>query len=174
MGSVLLEIPPRELPEPRLVTEPPLHYREVRSGYRPSWSLACSFFAHLFAFVVVITLSLLPVVVQPAHVNQEKKLEVLRSSEILYLPTLGGGSEGVGRSGGAAGSGGPSSSGLRARSQRGFAYPGPQPVVSNPPHATLGIQTVLQPSVPNPKISHRYLPLPNIVRPAPPADAPSQ
>jgi hypothetical protein len=97
------------------------------------------------------------------------------SADVMYLPTLGGGSEGGGHEGGGSSQAPEVPSGLRARSRRGFAYPGPQPMVSNPPRATLGIQTILQPSLKELPLTKRYLPLPNIVRPAaPPAPAPSQ
>jgi len=89
-----------------------------------------------------------------------------RSARVLYLPVLGGGSEGGGRAGGGSGHTAKKSSGLRARSRRGFAYRGPQPMVSNPPRATLGIQTILQSALKNPRLLKQLLPLPNIVRPA--------
>jgi hypothetical protein len=86
--------------------------------------------------------------------------------QALYLPVLGGGSEGTGKEGGGSGSEQKLSSGVRARSRRGFAYPGPQPMVSDPPQATLGIQTILQPELKNPPLLRQYLELPNIARPA--------
>jgi len=79
---------------------------------------------------------------------------------------LGGGSTGAGERGGGSGKKAKPSYGLRARSQKGFAYRGNQPLVSDPPAAELGIQTILQPALKNPPRLHEYLPLPNIVRPA--------
>jgi hypothetical protein len=91
----------------------------------------------------------------------------------LYLPTLGGGSEGAGQKGGGAGAAAPASTGLRARSRRGFAYPGPQPLVSAPPMAKLGIQTILRPMLKNPPILQKIFPLPNLaIAPAPPPPEP--
>jgi len=91
------------------------------------------------------------------------------ASVALYLPVLGGGSEGGGLAGGGSSSTAKPSSGLRSRSRRGFAYPGPQPVVSSPPRATLGIQTILQPALENPPLLKREIPLPNIVKPSAPS-----
>ena len=98
------------------------------------------------------------VVELPSHPDQLAK--------VLYLPVLGGGSEGGGHEGGGSGQTAKATSGLRARSRRGFAYRGPQPMVSSPPRATLGIQTILQPALINPPLLKEFLPLPNIVRPA--------
>jgi hypothetical protein len=85
--------------------------------------------------------------------------------KVLYLPTLGGGSEGAGKQGGGSGRAPDLSRGVRARSRRGFAYPGPQPIVSDPPRATLGIQTILQPALINPPLLRQFIPLPNIAQP---------
>jgi hypothetical protein len=49
------------------------------------------------------------------------------------------------------------------RAKVGLSYPGPQPVLSDPPNATNHTQTLLQPALINPAILHS-LTLPNIVR----------
>ena len=46
----------------------------------------------------------------------------------------------------------------------GVAYPGPQPIVSDPSDATNRIQTILQPKVENPPILEPLQPVPNIVQ----------
>jgi hypothetical protein len=144
--------------------EPPsLTLREIGYGYRPGRSLGLSILAHSLVLLAIVSFGRY-VVLQPTIVVNPQ-LELSRSRDILILPTLGGGSEGSGRTGGGKGSAEKASSGLRARSQRGFAYPGPQPLVSNPAGATLGIQTILQPSLENLPRTRRYLPLPNIVLP---------
>jgi hypothetical protein len=142
---------------------PSLTLREIGYGYRPGQSLALSMIAHSLALFAIVFFGRF-VVLQPTIVVNPQ-LELSRSHDILVLPTLGGGSEGSGRTGGGKGSADEASSGLRSRSQRGFAYPGPQPLVSNPAGATLGIQTILQPSLENLPRTRRYLPLPNIVQP---------
>ena len=94
--------------------------------------------------------------------------EVVRTDSVIYLPTFGGGSEGAGRAGGGSGAAGAVTSSLPERSRRGFAYPGPQQIVSDPPKSTIGIQTILQPSLPDAPLLHKYIPLPNIIRPTAP------
>jgi hypothetical protein len=170
MTPVLQQAPPSKRPAKLLRMQPPsLGLSEVRYGYRPGRSLGLSIFAHSLVLVAIL-LSRQHVVLGPKLILNPP-FEPDRSTGVLYLPTLGGGSEGAGETGGAQGSEGELSSGLRARSRRGFAYPGPQPLVSNPPGATPGIQTLLQPSLENLPRLRRYLPLPNIVQPAPPAAA---
>ena len=170
MSSALQQAPPSKRPAKLLRVQPPsFSLSEVRYGYRPGRSLGLSILAHSLVLVAIL-LSRQHVVLGPKLILNPP-LEPDRSTGVLYLPTLGGGSEGTGETGGAQGSEGKLSSGLRARSRRGFAYPGPQPLVSNPPGATPGIQTLLQPSLPNLPRLRRYLPLPNIVQPAPPAAA---
>ncbi len=170
MSSVLQQAPPSKRPG-RLVRmqAPPPRLREVGYGYRPGGSLGLSVLVHSLVLLAILLFRQHTILAPKLIVNPP--LEPGQSTSILVLPTLGGGSEGTGEAGGAQGTPGELSSGLRARSRRGFAYPGPQPLVSNPPRATLGIQTILQPSLPNLPRLRRYVPLPNIVHPAPPAAA---
>ena len=174
MGVVTLQPPPR-LPQPRKVRslEPSFHLIEVRTGYHPGWSLALSALGHSAVWIAILLLSFVPVAIRRPQIAEVQKVDLRPVQDHLYLPTLGGGSEGAGHAGGASGSASEASPGLRARSRRGFAYPGPQPLISNPPKATLGMQTILQPSLPNPPLFQQYLPLPNIVRPEAPAKQPA-
>src|ERR1019366_4788071 len=163
MTPVLEQAPPRRNFVLVRHEAPSLTLREIGYGYRPGRSLALSILAHSLALLAIVSFGRY-VVLQPTIVVNPQ-LALTRSTDILVLPTLGGGSEGSGRTGGGKGSAEEASSGLRARSQRGFAYPGPQPLVSSPAGATLGIQTILQPSLENLPRTRRYLPLPNIVLP---------
>jgi hypothetical protein len=163
MTPVLEQAPPRRNFVLVRHEPPSLTLREIGYGYRPGRSLGLSILAHSLALLAIVSFGRY-VVLQPTIVVNPQ-LALTRSTDILVLPTLGGGSEGSGRTGGGKGSAEKASSGLRARSQRGFAYPGPQPLVSNPAGATLGIQTILQPSLENLPRSRSYLPLPNIVLP---------
>ena len=168
MSPVLQQIPPRQpltLPARRQIF--PVTLREIPYGYHPGRGLGLSIIGHQLALLLIVLFGRYAFV-QP-QIAIKPQIEALRSTDILVLPTLGGGSEGSGKTGGAAGEAGKVSSGLRAQSRRGFAYPGPQPIISNPPNATPGIQTILQPSLPNlPRLRH-YVPLPNIVQPPPTA-----
>lgn len=159
-----LLVPERELESvrgPARTSGPLPTFREIGCGYRPGRSSLLSFIGHELVLLAIV---FFPRYSGTIHLPHELTPPQPVAKNVLYLPVLGGGSEGSGHHGGAAGSPGKESTGLRARSRRGFAYPGPQPVVSNPPHATLGIQTILQPALINPPLLHTYVPLPDIVR----------
>ena len=167
MSTVLQHTPPARVVlrvVPRVASE--LSFKEIGYGYRPGGSLGLSVLAHGLAVVVVLFMGRFAIV--PSAVVVPPQLQLTHARDILVLPTLGGGEEGSGRVGGGQGSGPKLSTGLLARSQRGFAYPGPQPMISSPPGATPGIQTILQPSLKNLPNLKRLVELPNIVQPPPP------
>ncbi len=142
--------------------DPPA-FGEIGYGYRPGRSLGLSGICHALVIVVLLFWGRYAFVYTPRLINIP--LEVVHTDSVLYLPSFGGGSAGGGSEGGASGQAGQASASLPARSRRGFAYRGPQPMVSDPPKATLGIQTILQPSLDHAPLLHKYLPLPNVVRP---------
>ena len=147
--------------------QPPLSFLEIGTGYRPGRSFGFSVLAHQLAFLLLLILSGRFAFVHAAEVVPPN-LEAVKTDNAIYLPTLGGGNEGDGDKGGAAGSTAEGSTGLRARGHKGFAYPGPQPLVSAPPMAKLGIQTILQPMLKNPPILQKTYALPNLaIAPAP-------
>ena len=169
LRKVLLPPPARAVRPPSL----PLTYREIEQGYHPGRGLGLSILFHLFLLVII--LASRTAFVYSSRVMIEPPQQPAASATVLYLPVLGGGSEGSGRAGGGSGRRAPVSTGLRARSRRGFAYPGPRPMVSSPPNATLGIQTILQPALKNPPLLKKYLPLPDVVRAAAaPSPAPAR
>ena len=129
-----LRKPPRPLPS--------LTFREVECGYLAGRSLAFSVILHQLALLAILLSGRLAFI-HTAPLMTNSRLEIARSDSVIYLPTFGGGSEGAGRSGGGSGQPGEATSSLPARSRRGFAYRGPQPMVSDPPKATLGIQTIM-------------------------------
>lgn len=149
----------------------PLSFLEIGTGYRPGRSSGLSVMFHLIALLLIVVSSTRFAYVHAAEVVPPR-FEPMKVDP-LYLPTLGGGSEGAGLEGGGSGAAAEASTGLRARSRRGFAYPGPQPLVSAPPMAKLGIQTILRPNLKNPLVLQRTFPLPNLaIAPAPPAPEP--
>ena len=152
----------------------PLSFLEVGTGYRAGRSLGLSVIAHQLALLLIVISSSRFAYVQAAEVVPPK-LEAMKVDP-LFLPALGGGSEGEGENGGGSGAAAEASSGLRAKSHKGFAYPGQQPLVSAPPMAKLGIQTILRPMLKNPPILQKTFPLPNLAiapaAPAPPAPTP--
>ena len=153
------------VPEAPHAPAPPLSFREIGYGYRSGRSFGYSVLLHQLVLLVIVFSSHYALVRNVEAVPP--RLETAEPvGKVLYLPTLGGGSEGAGKQGGGSGSEPELSKGVRARSRRGFAYPGPQPMVSAPPRATLGIQTILQPALIAPPVLHQFVPLPNIAQPA--------
>ena len=167
MSPVVLEdlMERLSLPEEHHAPPPPLSFREIEYGYRTDRSLGYSALLHQLALLLVLLWGHFTFV-RTVEARPRRLDNVVAIDRVLYLPTLGGGSEGAGKAGGGSGSESDLSQGVRARGRRGFAYPGPQPVVSDPPRATLGIQTILQPALNNPPLWRRFIPLPNIERPA--------
>src|SRR5258706_5273430 len=153
------------VPEEKPAPPPPLSFREIGYGYRTGRSFGFSVLLHQIVLLLILFWGHFAFVrrVEAVPPRLETAVSV---DKVRYLPTLGGGSEGAGKAGGGSGSEPEVSQGVRARSRRGFAYPGPQPVVSDPPRATLGIQTILQPALKNPPVWKQFIPLPNIARPA--------
>jgi hypothetical protein len=167
MGSAVLEelLERLSVPEEQHAPAPLLSFSEIGYGYRSGRSFGYSVLLHQLALLVIVFSSHYALVRNVEAVPP--RLETAEPiGKVFYLPTLGGGSEGAGQQGGGSGSEPELSKGVRARSRRGFAYPGQQPMVSDPPRATLGIQTILQPALINPPILRQFVPLPNIARPA--------
>jgi hypothetical protein len=139
-------------------------FREIGYGYRTGRSFGFSVLLHELVLLMVVLSSRLAFV-RSVEAVPPRLETVVPVGNVLYLPTLGGGSEGAGKQGGGSGSDPDLSQGVRAQSRRGFAYPGPQPMVSDPPRAKLGIQTILQPALINPPLLRQFIPLPNIAQP---------
>ncbi len=169
MGALLdVEAVIQELRRPALVCKPP-SFLEVQAGYRPGWTLFSSFFLQAWAVVLLVFFGRLVMFHAPRMVTPPLEALTPPSHDILILPTLGGGVEGGGPAGGGTGLAAKASTALPAPARRGFAYPGPVPIISNPPRAKLGIQTILQPPLVNLPRLRRLVELPNIVQPPPPA-----
>lgn len=143
---------------------PPLSFREIGYGYRWGRSFGLSVLLHQLVWLVV-AFSSRHAFLRTVEIVLPRLETAERVGKTIYLPILGGGSEGAGKSGGGSGSEAERSSGVRVRSRRGFAYPGPQPVVSDPPRATLGIQTIVQPALKDPPLLRQFIPLPNVAQP---------
>jgi hypothetical protein len=149
---------PEEQPAPALLSFPEIGY-----GYRTGRSFGLSVVLHQLVLLLIIFSSRIAFVrsVESVPPALDKAIPLDKG---IFLPTLGGGSEGAGAHGGGAGREEKLSSGIRARGRRGFAYPGPQPMLSDPPQATIGIQTILQPELKSPPLLRRYVPLPNMAQ----------
>ena len=142
----------------------PGKYAEVTRGRLPSRGLLYSFLAHEIIIFAILFI--------PARFRAERRfVEIERWLPVdtkiaLTLPAIGGGHEGGGRPGGKPGGGSPKKGGTSpapAPRAGGLVYPGPQPIVSNPPNPTNRIQTILQPDLVKPPELKVPLPLPNMV-----------
>src|SRR6185436_20012880 len=81
----------------------------------------------------------------------------------IYLPELGGGSEGE-KSPGAGESAPQQAAAAPARASKGFAFPGKQAILSNPPNPTNTFQTIQRPLLVHPEPINKLVPAPNIVQ----------
>ena len=131
------------------------------SGYLPGKGLLYSIISHevvLFGLFLLVT-RVLPMLHAPrliAHDNQQ-------DHNIVYLPELGGGSEGE-KSPGAGESAPQDPAAAPARASKGFAYPGKQAILSNPPNPTNTFQTIQRPLLVHPEPIRKLIPAPNIVQ----------
>jgi hypothetical protein len=147
-------------------------FLEIGYGYRPGRSSGLSVVFHLCGLLLILVSSARLPYMHAAEVIPPR-LQPLKIDP-LYLPSLGGGSEGAGTKGGGSGTPTPASTGLRARSHKGFAYPGRQPLVSAPPMAKLGIQTILRPNLKSAPTLHEVFALPNLAIAPPPTPDPAK
>jgi hypothetical protein len=134
-------------------------------GSLPGRGVLYSFLAHEIWLFGMLLLSFLPGTARVRHSTEDVEMIDLRKQhEVIYLPSLGGGREGREHAGSGAGSAASISPGEAARSSKGFTYPGPQPMVSDPPNPTNQLQTILQPALSRPRILKSFAPLPNLVQ----------
>jgi hypothetical protein len=150
----------RELKQPKLA-ETSLTFLEVRSGYRPGWSLASSFVVQLGVIALVSFVALIPTrITSASRLQFVSTIDLIAPNRVVYLPSIGGGSEGnrAGAHGNAR-----ESSATPVRSSKGFSYPGQQAIVSDPPQAFNPTQTLLQPALKNAPALQDFVPLPDVV-----------
>src|SRR5438128_12315967 len=145
-------------------------FEEIKAGHRPGWPLAYSFILHELAIVAIVLLSIVASRFHP--IKDAESLKLNPTDHVIYLPVLGGGSEGNGHEGGLSGEVKPKSAPAPARASKGFSYPGPQPILSEPSRPDNTQQTLLQPRLKLPPVLRDFVPLPNIVQMANAAPAP--
>ncbi len=141
-----------------------LTFPEVGSGL-PSSGLLYSAIVHELIFFVLLFLSFTYI-----GTGHSESLHVARMinlndpSQLVYLPSLGGGQQGNGRpAGGSAEARKASPPPAPSHGSKGFNFPGPQPIVSDPPQATNAPQTVIHPAPEKRPPLRQFVPLPNIV-----------
>src|SRR5213594_469118 len=145
-------------------------FEEIKAGHRPGWPLAYSFILHELAIFAIVLFSIVASRFHP--IKDAESLKLNPTDQVIYLPVLGGGSEGNGHEGGLSGDVEPKSAPAPARASKGFTYPGPQPILSEPRRPDNTQQTLLQPRLKLPPVLRDFVPLPNIVQMANAAPAP--
>jgi hypothetical protein len=141
-----------------------LSFPNMNRGLMPRRGLVFSLLTHLLVIGVVL---MLPKYFGAATASRTRALEAEDynpADNAIYLPRLGGGSEGNGHSGG-----GPliSQKGTvttPAPTNRGLSDPGPQAILSDPPHPTNTFQTIMRPALKNPPELKTLVRVPNVVK----------
>lgn len=160
----------------RVPVVPAFTYGGVGVGLFPARGLFYSVVAHGIAILAVVLFW--PKGVSPIYDPPKQWEMTMIPKDALYLPALGGGDSGGPQRGAAAKSQTVPSLSVAALSKLGVSFPGAQAIISNPPHPTNKVQTLLQPELPSPPELTKFVRLPNVVRlaensPSPqPGDAP--
>lgn len=160
-----------------------LSSKDLSRRYFPSRGVLYSFFIHAVVFLAMLlhpVMRILPMPEVPRPVERPPHIVFIEPKMIMYLPLIGGGSQGMGFPGGGSRSGrsgrpggsAPGRAGAPAPSRKGLSYPGPQHVVSDVPEPTNTIQTLLQPGLENPPTLLPPMALPNFVQMADAGPAP--
>src|SRR5216683_5172970 len=135
-------------------------FSTFKFGYLPARGLLYSTIFHelaLFGLFLLFTYGL--PTLHPAKLIVRPNTQ----DHLVYLPEVGGGSQGE-KSPGAGQSAPQQPSAAPARASKGFAYPGPQAILSDPPNPTNAFQTIQRPLLVHPEPIRKLIPLPNIVQ----------
>src|SRR6266567_1550203 len=122
-------------------------FSTFKFGYLPTRGLLYSSIFHelaLFGLFLLFTYGL------PSLQSTKLIPEPNSQDHRIYLPEVGGGTEGQ-KSPGAGQSAPQKPSAAPARASKGFAYPGPQAILSDPPNPTNAFQTLQRPLIVHPK-----------------------
>jgi len=135
-------------------------FSTFKFGYFPGRGLLFSTVGHeiiIFGLFLLVTY-VLPSL-RPAKLIESNNVQ----DHTIYLPELGGGSEGE-KSPGAGESAPQQPAAAPARASKGFAFPGKQAILSNPPNPTNTFQTIQRPLLVRPEVINKLVPAPNIVQ----------
>ena len=135
-------------------------FSTFKFGYLPARGLLYSTIFHelaLFGLFLLFTYGL--PTLHPAKLIVRPNTQ----DHLVYLPEVGGGTEGQ-KSPGAGQSAPQQPSAAPARASKGFAYPGTQAILSDPPNPTNAFQTIQRPLLVHPEPIRKLIPLPNIVQ----------
>jgi len=156
------ELAELELPEPVSLFESAILSR----GYFPSKTFYFSIVGHAILFATVVVLSVYRGIPEPPSVVEQVVFIDLRVPDVVMLPPMfAPGNQGIDLPAPKPAAPAKKAAGEPAAARtKGLSYPGPQPIISDPPDPTNQIQTVLQPDIKEPEILVPPVPLPNIVQ----------
>lgn len=134
-------------------------FATFKFAYLPTRGLLYSSIGHELALFVLFMLFTygLPML------HPQKLIVRPNTQELVYLPEIGGGSEGE-KSPGGGKSAPQEASAAPAHASKGFAYPGAQAILSDPPHPTNPFQTIQRPLLVHPDPIKKLVPIPNVVQ----------
>ena len=135
-------------------------FSTFKFGYVPARGLLYSSIGHELALLGLFLAFTYGI---PAFKGQKLLPPQNSQDHLVYLPEVGGGSEGQ-RSPSSSQSVPQPDSAAPARASKGFAYPGKQAILSDPPNPTNAFQTVQRPLLVHPEPIRKLVPLPNIVQ----------
>lgn len=135
-------------------------FATFKFGYLPARGLLYSSIGHelaLFGLFMLFTYGM------PLFRPQKLIVRPNEQDHLVYLPEVGGGTQGQ-TSPGAGKSLPQQASAAPAHASKGFAYPSPQSMLSDPVNPTNTFQTIQRPLLVHPELIRKLVPLPNIVR----------
>lgn len=141
-----------------------LSFPKVDRGLLPGRGLVCSWLAHVLVICGILFGPGYYSAPAPSHTKDLEAEDLSESKQVIYLPKLGGGSEGNGYSGGGSIIKRKGAATVPAHSSPGISYPGPQAILSDPPQPTNRFQTLLRPALKNPPLLKAFVSAPNIVQ----------
>lgn len=134
-------------------------------GHFPAIPLAYSVLCHVIGFALLTVLSIYRKVPDPPIVADNITYIDIRLPKIPLLPTMiAPGNQGMRVPDPKPASRPKKATKPKFSDAKGFSYPGPQTIVSDPPNPTNLVQTVLQPDIENPPVLVPPIPLPNLVQ----------
>lgn len=134
-------------------------------GYFPAIPVAYSVLCHVIGFALLTVLSIYRRVPDPPIIADNITYIDIRLPKIPLFPTMiAPGNLGMRVPDPKPASRPKNATKPKFSDAKGFSYPGPQTIVSDPPNPTNLIHTVLQPDIENPPVLVPPLPLPNIVQ----------
>jgi hypothetical protein len=141
-----------------------LSFPKVDRTSFPGRAILCSFLTHVMAVCGMLFLPAYAGMFAQPSPKEFEVAEILETRQVIYLPRLGGGSEGNGYPGGGSATRRKGTSAIAASTSKGVTYPGPQVIVSDPPKPTNNFQTLMRPALKNPPVLKSFVPMPNIVQ----------